>query len=82
MNVVLKFYFKTINMILKIYFKTIFDKIYLKIVFTMTILYMIVYLDEKNTGLMNIFKTNVLMYFFFQKKNYFALNSKIKIQTN
>ena len=69
-------------MILKFYLKTIFDKIYLKTIFTMMILYMTVYLDEKNTRLMNIFKTNVFMSFFFQNKNYFALNSKIKIQTN
>ena len=34
-------------MILKIYLKTIFDKIYLKIIFIMTILYMTVYLEEK-----------------------------------
>ena len=53
-------------MILKIYLKTIFDKIYFKIIFTMTILYMTVYLDEKI--LMNIFKTNVFMYFFFKIK--------------
>ena len=52
-------------MILKIYIKTIFDKIYLKTIFTMIIfLYMTVYLDEKNTKLMNIFKTNVFMYLF------------------
>ena len=69
-------------MILKIYLKTIFDKIYLKTIFTMIILYLTIYLEEKNTRLMNIFRTNVFMYFFFQNKNYFALNSKIKIQTN
>ena len=51
-------------MILKIYLKTIFDKIYVKTIFTMIILYMTVYLGEKNTRLMNIFKTNVFMYLF------------------
>ena len=55
-------------MILKIYLKIIFDKIYLKTIFTMMILYMTIYLDEKNTRLMNIFKTNVFMYFFFKIK--------------
>ena len=53
-------------MILKIYLKIIFDKIYLKTIFIMTILYMIVHLDKKNARLMNIFKTNVFMYFFFK----------------
>ena len=51
-------------MILKIYLKTIFDKIYLKTIFTMMILYITVYLDEKNIRLMNIFKTDIFMYLF------------------
>ena len=69
-------------MILNIFLKIVFDKIYLKIIFTMTILYLTIYLEEKNTILMNIFQNKCIHVLFFQNKNYFALNSKIKIQTN
>ena len=55
-------------MILKFFLKIVFDKIYLKTIFTLTILYLTIYLEEKNTRLMNIFKINVFMYFFFKVK--------------
>ena len=57
-------------MILKIFFKIVFDKIYLKTIFTNhNDKFIFEYLlRRKNTRLMNIFKTNVFMYFFFKIK--------------
>ena len=72
-------------MIFKIYPKIIFDKIEFKIyfknifincnfIFTCGCL-----LIRINTSLVDIFKTNVFMYFLFKIKFILALNSEIKI---